>query len=316
MNDRSVERKQQIIDKAIEFFSKNGIADTKIEDITKAMGIGKGTLYLYFSGKKDLLLNCIDRLTTIVIPKEVWLDIREETNYKLRFQKRFIAFQKAYPTFCGILNIINQSLESSDAELSKKAGDAYRLLTGPLVKDLRWAVSQGWIRQIDDEAVAFMMLAVGEGFGTMLKIDPRYSIEKLSEITWDFMINGIGTSATPKPDEAGSLYWELSDREDNAVHVRDLCCDDKSYLSGELGKGALQVPLHKIASLELARAKGALSATVRMKNGKRIKLIVDPETSLAGDTEFGRYQVRLAQVLRISAIETGDEPPGSKGTDV
>jgi AcrR family transcriptional regulator len=315
MNNQPSDKKQQIIDKAIEFFSKNGIADTKVEDITKAIGIGKGTLYLYFNGKKDLLLNCIERLTTIVIPKDVWLDIREETNYKLRFQKRFVAFLKAYPTFCGILNLINQSLESSDSELSKKAGDAYRLLTGPLVKDLRWASSQGWVRAVDDEAVAFMMLAVGEGLGIMLKIDPRYSIEKLADITWDFMINGIGSSATSNPEEAGSLYWDLSDREGNTVHVRDLCCNDKSYLSGELGKGALQVPLHNITSIELAKTRGALSAMIQMKSGKAIKLIVDPNTSLTGDTEYGRYQVPLVQVLRVSAIEAGDEPSGSKGTD-
>ena len=124
MNDQSRVKKEQIIDKAIEFFSKNGIADTKIEDITNAIGIGKGTLYLYFSGKKDLLLNCIERLTTNVVPKDVWADIREETNYKLRFEKRLIAFLRAYPTFCGILNLVNQSLESNDPDLAKKAGDA------------------------------------------------------------------------------------------------------------------------------------------------------------------------------------------------
>ena len=133
MNDQSsFDKKEQIIDKAIEFFSKNGIADTKIEDITKAMGIGKGTLYLYFKGKKDLLLNCIERLTTTVVPKEVWIDIREETSYKLRFEKRLIAFLKAYPTFCGVLNLVNQSLESNDPDLARRRATRTGCLRGPL----------------------------------------------------------------------------------------------------------------------------------------------------------------------------------------
>ena len=87
------------------------------------------------------------------------------------------------------------------------------------------------------------MLAAGEGLGNMLKIDSKYSIEKVAEITWDFMINGIGSSEKAMPNEAARFTGSLSTAEAIRSHIRDLCCDDRSYLSGELGKGALQVPL-------------------------------------------------------------------------
>jgi AcrR family transcriptional regulator len=308
VNDRSADKKQQIIDKAIEFFSRNGIADTKIEDVTRAVGIGKGTLYLYFNGKKDLLLHCLERLTTIVVPTEVWLDIREETNYKLRFQKRLMAFLRAYPAFCGIFNLVSQGILSSDPDLSKKAGDAYRLLTGPLMKDLRWAVNHGWAREVDENVIAFIMLAAGEGLGNMLKIDTRYTIEKVAEITWDFMINGIGSRTTAKPDEAGSLFWEVCDLDENDVCLRDLCCNGKSYLSGTLGKGELQVPLNKIAAIVPQMREAELSATVAMKSGKTVALTVDGAARLTGETEFGRYEISLLQVGRISAVPPVGEP--------
>jgi AcrR family transcriptional regulator len=295
-------KKQEIIDKAIEFFSKNGIAETKIEDITKAIGMGKGTLYLYFKNKRDLLFHCIERLTTIVIPKEVWLDIREETNYKLRFQKRLIAFLKAYPTFCGILSLVNQSLESGDPVLAKKAGDSYRLLAGPLIKDLRWAVSHGWAREIDEDVIAFIMLAAGEGLGNMLKIDPRYSIEKVAEITWDFITNGIGLSATVNPEKAGSLYWDLLDLDGNNVRIRDLCSNNKSYLSGALGKGMFQVPFHSIASVTLKAVDDLLFASVVMQSGQLVTLTVSEGASLTGEHEFGKYEIALRQVASITAV--------------
>jgi AcrR family transcriptional regulator len=306
MNNRSSEKKQLIIDRAIEFFSKNGIAETRIEDITEAAGMGKGTFYLYFNGKKDLLLHCIERLTTIVVPKEVWLDIRKQTDYKLRFQKRLIAFLEAYPTFGGILQLVNQSLESEDPDLAKKAGDAYRLLAGPLTKDLRWAVSHGWAREIDEEVVAFIMLAAGEGLGNMLKIDSRYSVEKVAEITWDFMINGIGSSQKAKPEEAVSLLWDLYDSDGNTVRLRDISVDAKSYLPGVLGKGALQVPLYNITSIALQRTDDMLSAVVVMRSGKSVTLRVDGDTGLAGETEFGRYEIPLHQVARISGTMVAD----------
>jgi AcrR family transcriptional regulator len=307
MNDQSLIKKQEIIDKAIEFFSINGIAETKIEDITNALGIGKGTLYLYFKGKKDLLLNCIDRLTTIVIPEEVWLDIREETNYKLRYQKRLVAFLKAYPTFCGILNLVNQSLEGKDPELAKKAGDAYRLLGGPLMKDLKWAIQHGWVREIDVDVIAFIMLGLGEGLGNMLKIDQRYSPEKVAEITWDLMINGIGLSETVKPEKAGSLYWELLDSGNNKIRIYNLCFDDKSFLSGDFGKGELQIPLRSIASLSIQSPGEVSSVAVMTQNNKSIILTVDAKTRLSAETEFGHYEIPLRQVTLITAVP-GDEP--------
>ena len=307
MNDQSLTKKQEIIDKAIEFFSKNGIAETKIEDITNNLGIGKGTLYLYFKGKKDLLLNCIERLTTIVIPKEVWLDIREETNYKLRFQKRLVAFLKAYPTFCGILNLVNQSLESKDPALAKKAGDTYRLLAGPLMRDFRWAINHGWVKEIDAEVLAFIMLGLGEGLGNMLKIDPRYTPEKLAEITWDFTINGIGSSTTGKTEEAGSLYWVLSDSGNNSLHICNLSFNEKSFLTGDFGKGELQVPLRNIVSMSLEGDRDISLINLKMKNGKSITLTVDGNTRLSAESEFGRYEIPLRQVTLITAVP-GDEP--------
>lgn len=40
---------------AYELFMKNGINDTSINEIVKKAGVGKGTFYLYFSDKYDIL---------------------------------------------------------------------------------------------------------------------------------------------------------------------------------------------------------------------------------------------------------------------
>jgi AcrR family transcriptional regulator len=307
MTDRSLDKKNEIIDKAIEYFSKNGIADTKIEEITNAMGIGKGTLYLYFKGKRDLLFQCIERLTTIVIPKEVWLDIREETNYHMRFKKRLAAFLKAFPTFCGILGLVTQNLESNDPELAKKAGDAYRLLAGPIIKDLRWARNHGWIREIDEDVIAYILLASGEGMGNILKTDPRYNIEKITEIAWDFIINGIGKSSAEKTKEAGSLHWELIDRNGHKLTVYDICSNDMNYFSGRFGEGELQIPFKTISSIELQRTNETLSALIKLKNEKSITLLPANDIRISGKTEFGQYEIKLAQVTRIVAVQDNND---------
>lgn len=50
-------KKQKILDSAYELFLKNGYKSTKIIDIAKAAGIGKGTVYEYFESKESLLLS-------------------------------------------------------------------------------------------------------------------------------------------------------------------------------------------------------------------------------------------------------------------
>ncbi len=163
-------KKEHIINKAIEFFSNNGFTGTRIDDITDALGIAKGTFYLYFKSKKELLLDCIGRLTTIVIPKEAWEDIREETDFASRHEKRLVAFLKAFPTFCGILTLLKSCIQSNDPVLVKKASDTYKMLVNPLRKDLRWAVEHGIIAKVDEEVVSFLMFGMGESIGYLLMI--------------------------------------------------------------------------------------------------------------------------------------------------
>lgn len=50
------EVKEKIIQAAIESFSQTGYDRTKMEDISKRLGLSKGTIYLYFKSKEDLFL--------------------------------------------------------------------------------------------------------------------------------------------------------------------------------------------------------------------------------------------------------------------
>lgn len=48
------EMRSKILHDAMLYFAKNGFAGTKISDLAKNIGIGQGTLYLYFKSKEDL----------------------------------------------------------------------------------------------------------------------------------------------------------------------------------------------------------------------------------------------------------------------
>src|SRR5438132_2339373 len=50
-------KRERILRAAIDVFAQNGYFNAKVSDIAKAAGVADGTIYLYFDGKEDLLVN-------------------------------------------------------------------------------------------------------------------------------------------------------------------------------------------------------------------------------------------------------------------
>ena len=93
-------KKERIIEKSMELFKENGYHATKVEEITKALGISKGNFYTYFNSKEEVLYEILDIMKEQRIdllheidvdkdPKEVLRDFAESHRYFfLRYLKR------------------------------------------------------------------------------------------------------------------------------------------------------------------------------------------------------------------------------------
>src|SRR5215468_10195601 len=55
------ERRDELMNAARRLFLKQGVGPTTIEQITSGAGVAKGTFYLYFSSKEDVLAALADR---------------------------------------------------------------------------------------------------------------------------------------------------------------------------------------------------------------------------------------------------------------
>ncbi len=58
----SDERKSQIINAAEDVFTQKGFDEARMDDIAEETGLSKGTLYLYFKSKGDLIIAILDRM--------------------------------------------------------------------------------------------------------------------------------------------------------------------------------------------------------------------------------------------------------------
>lgn len=52
---RADERPQELLDAALAVFVERGFAAARLDEVARRAGVSKGTVYLYFSGKEDLL---------------------------------------------------------------------------------------------------------------------------------------------------------------------------------------------------------------------------------------------------------------------
>ncbi|MEZ4517014.1 MAG: TetR/AcrR family transcriptional regulator [Chloroflexota bacterium] len=60
--DVSEERQEQIVQAATEVFTKKGFNNASMSDIANETGLGKGTLYLYYRSKDDLIIAVLDHI--------------------------------------------------------------------------------------------------------------------------------------------------------------------------------------------------------------------------------------------------------------
>jgi AcrR family transcriptional regulator len=58
----SDQRKSQILNAAEVVFTKKGFDEARMNDIAEKTGLSKGTLYLYFKSKDDLIVAILDRI--------------------------------------------------------------------------------------------------------------------------------------------------------------------------------------------------------------------------------------------------------------
>ena len=61
-NGKMNQKRKKILDKAWELFRKNGYEETKVEDITRELGVSKGSFYTYFETKDELLYEILEKI--------------------------------------------------------------------------------------------------------------------------------------------------------------------------------------------------------------------------------------------------------------
>jgi len=295
-------KRLQIIDTAIALFSKFGYEAVKVSDITSALQMGKGTFYLYFKNKRELLLACFDRLCWLLVPSEMWDVIRNEKDFFVKLRHRWTAGNDQYYSFSGVLNLIRTSCFWSEEDVRENARKAYDVIVAPIRKDVERALAKGIIRPMDVELASYVILWIMEGLSFRLRLDSRFSNEEGAEFFYSFLKSALAVNkpADAPKKEAQSLRATITDMNGVALELADVCFSGSPYLMGKKGDAEIRVDLSRLSLIRTRAADSKRIATLTTKNGQEMSLEIDEDILLTGDTPFGCLQIPFEKVAQIS----------------
>ena len=162
--DVSEERKDQIMNAAEEVFSQKGFNDARMDDIAEETGLSKGTLYLYYKSKDDLIIAILDRifqrefrifenldLTSVSATDAIW-SFAETTSKDVKMMVRLLPITYE---FMGL---------AFRNKLVQKAFKAYfNHYMDILIPIIQHGIDTGEFRPADPKEIALAMGAIMEG---------------------------------------------------------------------------------------------------------------------------------------------------------
>ena len=171
--------REDILDLGCRVIREKGYRGTRVSDITRELGIGKGTFYFYFSDKKELFLECVPRIFAELFSRG-WDRIRTEANPRRRLELRAQAVLPVLQEFSTILQLCNEALEDQDPKLKRLGEQTYLSVRKPLETDITKGIAAGLFRGADPRLAATLLIGIMNGLRFVQTVDR----EPLSERTW------------------------------------------------------------------------------------------------------------------------------------
>jgi TetR/AcrR family transcriptional regulator, cholesterol catabolism regulator len=183
---------REIYDTAARLFAERGYHATRIQDIANALDMNKGSLYYYFSGKEELLMQIVesrvgDALTSVRAIMERDDPVLEKLQAAVQEHLRLFHTDAAIFSIFQFekLNTINQQA----AEAVDRLGRDYEQLWLALVKD---GIRAGVFRK-DLEPKVLVKAIMGMCNQTLIWFNPngRLDIRQIGEIYTAFILGGL-----------------------------------------------------------------------------------------------------------------------------
>ncbi|PZF73920.1 TetR/AcrR family transcriptional regulator [Taibaiella soli] len=186
----------QIIDAAKELFQKFGMAKTTMEDIAKAIGKGKSSLYYYYSTKEDIFEAVIAKDKAQII-EETKAAIEKETTAEAKLYAYAHTIYKAVRKRIILFNILSAEIKDNMClmKMVRKKYDAIEL--DLICSVIKFGIETGEFDQANDDKldeIAFVGISALRGLQINLVHENNrsgHSIKRLINTAVEMLVKAL-----------------------------------------------------------------------------------------------------------------------------
>lgn len=191
--DLSIERKNQILDAAMETFTKQGFHKARMSDIAENSGLSKGTLYWYFESKDAIILNLFSRFFEPEL-KDFRALLNEERSLEQRLDVYIERFSDDMAKMLKWMPLIYDFIALAFRQKTiKQAVSSYYKQNMEILKLLlQQGIDNGEIKDCGAEDAAIAIGSILEGTILLWIYDPdQIEIKRHVKSNMGFLLNGL-----------------------------------------------------------------------------------------------------------------------------
>lgn len=157
---RKTERPDELLEAALALFVERGFAATRMDDVAQRAGVSKGTVYLYWSSKEDLLRTVIQRFLGGHLDRGEELVARHEGTTVDLLRQRYVEWWSAVldSPASGVFKLMLAEARNFPDVAQFYQREVVERGRGMVLRMLEHGVARGEFRPVDLEQAAFSLL--------------------------------------------------------------------------------------------------------------------------------------------------------------
>lgn len=174
------QKKQLILNTALELFVRRGYVGTKTSEISKKAGISEGLLFHYYP-TKELLLKELVGIGVMGQRSTLALKVDNPLDYFYQFTEQLLSYLKEQPFMANMFALMSQVLRNEGIpEYIRKMADTTEGIQYSIML-IKEGQERGTIRGGDPEALASLYWCTVQGIAEQYAANPHM---KLPETEW------------------------------------------------------------------------------------------------------------------------------------
>ena len=173
---------------ALRCFAAKGYYAATMDDVAKASGLSKGSLYWHFRGKQDVLLALFEAFENDLFADWDALEAGDEPALEVLRQ----VAEKSIEKLCAEPEMLRAWIEFFTHPLAReRLAEIYSRTRRKMATALQRDLERGRIRRLSPEGLAATLTAVLEGLFLQAMVDPSFDIQANWSVAWDVICRGI-----------------------------------------------------------------------------------------------------------------------------